>query len=57
MNELSSEPKPKFDTGNNKKYKIKTIRDNIIYTKEAKKYLLGLYYLVFYKGYLEKKNI
>ena len=47
MNELFSEPKPEFDTGNNKKYKLEAIKDSIIYAKKAEKHLLGLYYLVF----------
>ena len=47
MNELFPEPEPKFDAGNNKKYKIKVIRNSIVYAKKAKKYLPSLYYLVF----------
>ena len=33
-------------TGNSKKYKIKAIQDNMVYTKELNSYLLGLYYLI-----------
>ena len=46
MNELFSEPEPKFDTSNNKKYKVKVIRDITIYAKKTKKHLLYLYYLI-----------
>lgn len=56
MNELFSEPKLKFNISNNKKYKIEIIKNSAIYTKKAKRYLLELYYLVFYKNYLENKN-
>ena len=34
--------KPKFDTSNNKKYKVEIIRDSAIYTKEIEQYLPGL---------------
>ena len=47
MNKLFLKPEPEFDIGNNKKYKIKAIRNNAIYAKEAKRHLAGLYYLVF----------
>ena len=56
MNELFSEPEPKFDTGNNKEYEVEVIIDSVIYAKEAKKHLLDLYYLVFWKGYLEEES-
>ena len=46
MNKLFAELKSEFDIGNNKKYKIKVIKDNVIYTKEVKKHLLSLYYLI-----------
>ena len=54
--ELLPKPKPKFDAGNNKEYKIEAIINMAIYAKEAKKYLLGLYYLVFWKSYREKES-
>ena len=57
MNELFSEPDPEFDVGNNKKYKVEVIIDSAIYAKKAKKYLPGLYYLIFWKSYLEEKSI
>lgn len=46
-----------FNVGNNKdgKYKVKTIRNNIVYVKESLGHLLRLYYLVFWKDYLKKK--
>ena len=37
---------PKFEMGNNKKYKIEAIWKNTIYAKEADKNLLRLYYSV-----------
>lgn len=45
-----------FETSDNKKYEIEAIWDSAIYTKETDRHLLGLYYLVAWKGYLEKKN-
>ena len=35
-----------LEAGNNKEYEIKVIQNNIVYAKEACRYLLGLYYLV-----------
>ena len=46
MNELFPEPESKFDTGNNKEYEVKAIKDSAVSAKEAKEYLPGLYYLV-----------
>ena len=46
INELFIKPEPKFDAGNNKKYKVKAIKDSAVYTKEKEGHLLGLYYLV-----------
>lgn len=37
---------PEFKIGNDKKYKIKTIQDNIVYTKKLDRHLVGLYYLI-----------
>lgn len=46
-----------FDTSNNnKEYKIETIQDSTIYTKESKSHLPRLYYLVSWKDYFKKKN-
>ena len=46
MNKLFLEPKPEFDVGNNKKYKVEAILDSTIYVKEAEEHLPGLYYLI-----------
>ena len=46
INELFPEPELEFDTSNNKKYKVKVIRNNAVYIKKTEGYLLGLYYLV-----------
>ena len=43
---------PKFQTGNDKEYKVEAIQDNAIYAKEADGYIPGLYYLVVWKSYL-----
>lgn len=47
----------KFEVGDNKEYKVESIKDSIIYVRELDGHLLGLYYLLFWKGYPEKKNI
>ena len=47
MNELFPKPEPKFDTDDNKKYKVEAIIDSDVYAKEAEGHLPGLYYLVF----------
>ena len=36
----------KFEVGKSKKYKVKAIRDNTVYTNKTQGYLPGLYYLV-----------
>ena len=46
MNELFSKPEPKFDTGDNKEYKVEAIMDSAVYAKEAKEHLPSLYYIV-----------
>ena len=56
MNKLFLELKPEFDINNNKEYKIKVIRNSIIYIKKAEKHLISLYYLVFWKNYPKKEN-
>ena len=56
MNELFPKPKSEFDAGNNKEYKVAVIIDSAIYTKEVKRHLLGLYYLVSGKSYPEEKS-
>ena len=45
-----------FETGDSKKYKIEAISDSAVYFNKAKGHLLGLYYLVTWKKYLEKEN-
>ena len=47
MNEIFSEPEPKFDVGINKEYKVKVIKYSAIYIKEVERYSPSLYYLVF----------
>ena len=46
MNRLFSKPEPKFNTGDNKEYKVEAIKDSAVYAKEAEGHLLGLNYLV-----------
>ncbi len=50
-------PEKKFEAGNNKKYKVKSIVNSTVYDKEAESQLSSLYYLVLWKGYLEEENI
>ncbi len=45
-----------FQTRDSKKYKVKVIIDSTVYKKEANNQIFGLYYLVLWKGYLEKKS-
>ena len=47
---------PDFEPGDDKEYKIKAIQDSAVYAKETDKYLVGLYYLVAWKGYPEEEN-
>lgn len=51
------EPKPEFKTRNNIKYKVNSIINNVVYGKEINNQLLGLYYLILWKSYLEEKSI
>lgn len=37
---------PKFETSDNKIYKVETIQDNVVYAKKRGRHLLRLYYLV-----------
>ena len=47
----------KFEAGNDKEYKIDSIWNSTVYTKEwTTDQLLELYYLVLWKDYLEKEN-
>ena len=50
MHELFSKPKPEFDIGNNKKYKVKAIKNSAIYAKKVKKTFIRL----ILSGFLEK---
>ena len=56
MNKLFLEPELEFDADNNKKYKVEAIKDSTVYAKEAEGHFPGLYYLVSWKCYPEKKN-
>ena len=47
---------PEFKLGDDKEYEGEVIRDNAIYAKKADGYLLELYYLVAWKGYLKEEN-
>ena len=47
---------PEFEPGDDKEYKVEAIRDSVVYAKEADGHFPGLYYLVAWKGYSEKKN-
>lgn len=47
----------KFEANDkSKKYKVKKIWNNVIYTRESKSHLSKFYYLVLWKNYSEKKN-
>ena len=41
MHKLISEQELEFDDGNNKKYKIKAIKNSAVYAKELGKHLFG----------------
>ena len=48
---------PEFELGDDdKKYKVETIRDSTVYTKEGDGHLPRLYCLVVLKGYPEEEN-
>ena len=47
---------PKFEPGNDNEYKVKAIQDSAVYAKEVDGHLLGLYYLIIWKGYPKEKN-
>ncbi len=48
----------KLDEGNSEEYEVEAICDSAIYAKESdsENHLLGLYYLVSWKGYPEEEN-
>ena len=56
INELFPEPAPEFNAGNDKEYEVEAIKDSAVYAKKAEGHLPGLYYLIFWKGYPEKKS-
>lgn len=46
-----------LDAGDSKEYEFKVIWDSAVYAKKlVEGHLLGLYYLVSWKSYLEEKN-
>ena len=46
-----------FESSNNKEYKVEAIQESAVYVREAESgKLLGLYYLVLWKGYSKEKN-
>ena len=47
-----------LNAGDNKggEYKVEAIRDSAVYARESAGHLLGLYYLVSWKRYLEEEN-
>ena len=55
MNELFLELDPEFNIDNNKKYKIKAIKDYTIYIKKIRKYLPNFCYFIFLKDYSKEK--
>ena len=47
----------KFDISNDEEYKVEAIWDSTVYARELKLgHLLGFYYLVLWKDYLEEEN-
>lgn len=49
-------PKLGFDVNNSKKYKIKFIRNSIIYVSKMEAYLLGLHSLIVWKKFFKEEN-
>ena len=45
-----------FEAGDSEEYKVEAIRDSAVYARESEGHLLGLYYLVAWKGYPEEEN-
>ena len=45
-----------MEPGNDKKYKVETMRGSAVYAKKTDKHLPKLYYLVAWKGYPEEEN-
>lgn len=47
---------PKFEADNEKNDKVEAIQDSVVYIKKVGGHLPKLYYLIAWKGYLEKEN-
>ena len=46
-----------FEAGDKEEYEVEGIQDSAVYAKESKNgHLLGLYYLVSWKGYSKEEN-
>ena len=46
-----------LEAGDNSEYKVEAIWDSAVYTRKSKAgHLLGLYYLISWKGYPKEKN-
>ncbi len=45
-----------FEARRDKEYEVKAIIDSTVYDQQANEQILGLYYLVLWKGYPEKDN-
>ncbi len=45
-NQALSEPKSKFEAGDNKEYKVEALINRAVYGKKANNQMPGLYYLV-----------
>ncbi len=45
-----------FQAGNDKKYEVERIWDNVIYTRKSKDHLLDFYYQVSYNSCFEEEN-
>ena len=56
MNELFPEPEPEFYISDNTEYKVEAIINSDVYAKKAERYLIGSYYLLFWKAYPEEKS-
>ncbi len=53
---LEVEKELEFEAGGNKKYEVEAIIDSAVYGQQANNQILGLYYLILWKGYPEEKN-
>ncbi len=57
VDEATSQLEFESDGGDDEEYKVQAIHDGSIYAKESESHLLGLYYLMSWKGYLAEENI